>query len=173
MGLVAEVVSALAAVGALVAAVWAGITAKRLYLIEAERDRMEMVRERRRGAARVSAWVCTHFANEGSVSGSRRDGILIANLGECPIYDVEVSSTNKLGQEQALLKQNVLPPGQYFVASTNDAYQWAFPDQVESLEGTLRPITKKAEWRVTRMSFADADGLRWARDDKGRLSEES
>ncbi|MGO4956070.1 hypothetical protein ACTQ49_02135 [Luteococcus sp. Sow4_B9] len=169
MGNLSEVVSALAAVGALVAAVWAGLTAKKLYDMETRRDEMSSELQRRRAASRVSAWVCTHFPEGVNEGANRRDGVIIANQGDCPIYDVRIESTGKDGLQKKEIVQHVLPPGEYFVGSRSDAFQWDSPDQTQCLEGIIRPITKKPDWRVTQLKFQDADGNRWLRDERGRL----
>lgn len=161
-------VSALAAIGALGAAVWAGRSAKQLYLVESRRDEVAAEREAAEAARRVSAWIAIHLPNGRSDDQGRVDGMILTNAGTTPIFDIEVTSNDYTGRAQRDLHLSVLPPGEYFT-QTESTYGWTFPDPTKAFSGLIRPITRKEEWRVTGLTFMDASGLRWRRDETGRL----
>lgn len=74
-------ISALTAVGALVAAVWAGLTAKRLYVIESHRDEDQAFLRRSAAAQLVSAWPAVLLKSEGT---TKSFGLVIFNGGSTP-----------------------------------------------------------------------------------------
>ncbi|NNG38365.1 hypothetical protein HJ588_03625 [Flexivirga sp. ID2601S] len=164
MGTFAALVSAGASVGALVAAIAAAVVARRLYAIEVGRDVASAEAARREEPSKVCAWVATWLDDEG-----RDDGMELVNGASTPVYDVLVHSTSKTGREEPVLRMNVVPPGRYFVRRTNTQYHWDFPRPVRHLVGEIRPIMKKPDWTVTELTFADAAGRRWRRDEHGTL----
>lgn len=163
LGTPAEWLSALAALGALVAAVWAGMIARRLYGIERARDRARVASERRRDAALVHAWTACWFDDQ----GVRYDGLVISNTSSNPVFGMVVESVSYDGSQQPKLRLSLVPPGRYFVARSNEKYRWEFPELIEHLEGSLRPIMRNREWRVTRMLFQDVRGVSWIRTERG------
>lgn len=166
MAAAAEWMNALAAFGALAAAVWAALTTRRLYRIESERDQIAEIARRREQASRVSAWAAVRWDE----TGSRRDGIVIQNESTSPVFDVKIESEHH-SEESYPLTLTVLPPGTYFAAKTSTKYHWEFPDAVSQLEGVIRPIMKKPQWKVISLAFADASGDEWARTERGILVE--
>lgn len=157
-------ITALTALGALIAAVWAGLTSKRLYEIEAKRDVVSDERRARQQAAGIAAW-CV-FCPE-----SERRGLLLHNSSDAPVFDVEVLSTYAPSQKASPVMQRplvltLLPPGDY-VADEHPTFGWTFPDERVAVPGTVRPVTKNSGWMVTAVRFTDAHGIRWER--KGGL----
>lgn len=162
-------ISALSALGALVAGSVAAVVAKRLYDVERGRDR-DLAQERRRERpSRVSAWVVTYVTEN-----ERTDGLVLSNQAGTPIYDVRIESTDKLGSDEPLLKLDVAPPGQFFVGRDRRSnFHWSFPESVDQLVGLLQPVMKKPEWGVQALRFTDASGVRWLRDRRGILTDEA
>lgn len=168
MGSLAEWVSALAALGALFAAVWAAVTSRKLFNIESERDRYSAAREVKKQASGIASWCVKVFRDRESI---RSNGILVHNSTESPVYAVEVASTYSISKdsepiERAVFYMDILPPGD-FVTEVDSTYHWTFPDQREDIPGAVRPITKNRNWRVVSLKFTDSYGLRWIRDDNG------
>ena len=122
---------------------------------------------RREQAAKVASWCAVYFDED----GSRSNGLVIRNGSEAPIYDLKVESNDFAGNSKPRLQLHVLPPGDYFAAETGDSYRWAFPEHAQALNGLVRPITKKPEWRVTGFSFKDAQDVCWERTDSCGLRE--
>lgn len=168
MGSLAEWVSALAALGALFAAVWAAVTSRKLFNIESERDRYSAAREVKQQASGIASWCVKVFRDK---EPKNSNGILVHNSTESPVYAVEIASTYSKSKdsepvERALFYMDVLPPGD-FVTEEDPTYHWTFPDQRGDIVGAVRPITKNKNWRVVSLKFTDSYGLRWIRDDNG------
>ncbi|MCE1178349.1 MAG: hypothetical protein LWW86_04880 [Micrococcales bacterium] len=176
MGNFADWISALAGAGALAAAVWAGVTAKRLYDIERERDDRAVERLRRESASLVSAWIGVH-SEQPDVPEDRQQrkfGVVVANRGTTPIHDIRVSSRNQDNRAQKPIEHRILPPGVYFIAESKDPqakFPWKFPEQVSTLAGRVRPVTAARNWAVTDLTFRDSNGVQWRRDLQGNLTE--
>ncbi|WP_232549591.1 hypothetical protein [Propioniciclava soli] len=162
---VTDWITAITAILALVAATVAGRTAGRLYRIESDRDSAMALRAEREQASGVNAW-CVVTNTE----ANRRDGLLVSNASDSPVYDVEVISCGPGGGQQFPLTLFVLPPGHY-VALEEASFHWTFPQAAADVDGSIRPVTKHKTWRVVRLSFTDAHGIAWVRDDHGRLSQ--
>ena len=168
MDLSSDWISAVASVGALSAAVWAARTAKQVHDMEFGRDRTSADERFRASARLVSAWTAVYLPDgpEGAIAS---DGVVIANRSSTPIFDIEIASTDKTGNAQPSLRLQVLPPGEYYCASTSGPYHWKYPDVAQAFPGNLRPIAKKPEWRVVDFTFNDAAGRPWRRDRTGLL----
>ena len=168
-------IMALSAVAALVAAVIAGIISYRLLKVEVRRDAASQTRERAGQASQVSAW-CILFEDFDTARLNSKEvppdknGLRIQNGSATPIYNVEILSRDRTGQEKRPLKLEVLPPGDYVVTS-HATYNWGFPYSVEAAPGSSTPITKNRTWVVTSLPFNDCHGSRWQRLTDGSLSE--
>ncbi|WP_427885475.1 hypothetical protein ACQHIV_24535 [Kribbella sp. GL6] len=154
----AEWVSALAALGALVAAVFAGIAAWRLYKIEDDRELQAQARQ-------VSAWISVKLDGENAPYG-----IEFTNGSLAPVYDVTVLANDSNGVRQDKLDLTVLPPGRYFAEKIKASYHWAYPDPVEEVGYPLRPVAKSTKWRVEQLTFRDSANVAWTRDAAGVLT---
>ncbi len=162
---VTDWITAVTAVLALLAAVWAGTTARRLHGIESDRDRRTREAAVREQARNINAWcVVTDPA------GRRRDGLLVSNTSDSPVYAVEVRSQDRNERVQFPLTLTLLPPGD-FVVVEDATYHWTFPESVESMGVAIRPVTKHEYWRVTEVTFADSSGVTWRRDRDGQLTQ--
>jgi hypothetical protein len=168
MGSVAEWVSAVAALGALGAAVYAGIAAWRLYRIESARDGAADAERRQLQARQVSAWVAVAVEEE----SVRSSGIEIINGSSAPVYDLAIQVNGETGAAQHPLTLTVLPPGRFFAAK-DPTYHWTFPDPAEAIGLSLRPVAKSTKWRVEHLKFRDSANVHWTRDADGVLLEYS
>lgn len=166
-GTVAEWLSALAALGALTAAIWAALTSRRLVQVEMHRDVKAADRAAREQASGIAAW-CVFCPGNGEDSQA---GLLVHNDSDGPVYDVEVHSTRLVKQvsiPQYPLRLSIVPPGD-FVATADPKYHWSLPEERGAIGGIVRPVTKSTGWMVTSVTFTDAHGQRWVRDG-GRLT---
>lgn len=159
-------ISALASVGALLAAVVAGVTARRLYGIEREREHRLTEADERRQAVRVSAWVAEVV---GPNAGERSPGVVVVNASQTAVRDVLVSVIEPDDRRRAALRLAILPPGEYFAAAQPPPYHWGFPNLLSALEYPARPVMRSRQWRVTEVTFRDAADRSWRRDDAGVL----
>lgn len=164
MGSVADWVNALAAIGALGAAIYAGLVARHLYEIESNRDLAASTERRREQATAISAWVSV-TAEENYTAG-----VEIINVSPAPVYDVRIEVNDRNGTPLRPLTLTVLPPGRFF-ASTDDKYGWSFPNPSEAVGKPLRPVARSNNWRVQQLSFRDSADVHWARDADGTLTE--
>lgn len=160
-GSVADWVTAIVALLALGSAVWAAVISRRLVKVELARDVKAAEREVREQAAGVAAWAV------GSDERSVR-GLQIHNSSDAPVYDVTVESTyspakNQAGEPEPPLRMSVLPPGD-FIALKATQFPWSFPDPVENIGHSMRPVMSNPRWCVTRVRFVDGQGVAWVRE---------
>ncbi|PPI54283.1 hypothetical protein [Rathayibacter toxicus] len=170
LGSWAEWLSAVATIGALVAASWAAVVSRRLFGIESRRDDVATHRERQEQATRIAAWCVRR--DIGDEHGRR--GLAVRNVSDSPVFDLEVRSTYSTGKEQKPVELRpltlaVLPPGD-FVTFGHGQYGWNFPVERSTVTELLSPITKNPGWRVIEITFTDAHGIRWRREG-GSLTE--
>jgi hypothetical protein len=152
-----EWLAALASVGALVAAVFAGLAAWRVARIEQQRDC-------RAQAVAISAW-----ATQRVVDGHPTVGIHLLNTSAAPVTDVAVGFTDADGSPYTPLRLRILPPGAYFVQQKRSSpYKWGFP---EPATDALVAIMKSGTWRVDSLAFRDQDDAAWRRAASGTLRE--
>lgn len=164
-GSLPEWISALGAIGALTAAIWAAVTSKRLFEIESSRDQIAAQRIAREQASQISAWCVALLDEHGKWAGR---GILIHNSSNAPVYDLEVDSTyaaksTDAPQVQNTFRMGIVPPGDFVTTASNDFDKWTFPDAREEIPYTVRPVTKNKAWSVGVVRFTDAHGAPWAR----------
>lgn len=163
---VASVVTALATAVAVSAAVWAGVSAKKLLRVEQQRDaESQMLRQRdsdstrRVQAAQVSAWWVR--------SDESGWGVLISNGSDQLIYDVVLVA---VADEKDLRPSelHLIPPGQYFLAPE----KWpasAFPSVADPEE--FCPIMNTEKYQIRTLEFTDSASVRWVRNRRGDLTE--
>lgn len=167
-----EWISALAALGALGAAIWAGITATRVYRLETEREQRAARQRERHAAELVAAWTGEHVyrrpGDDPDSSARSRRGVVLSNLGQGPVFEVVVESTDPEGTSAPPLELSLIPPGRYFVP--RHGVGWGLPAALELVDGDVVPVMRRSTWAVTAMRFADGASRRWVRDDKGNLS---
>ena len=162
-GSMAEWVAAIAAMGALLAAVWAARTSKDLYDLESKRERGLVNRTRREQASGIAAW-CVFCPDHDSQTQS---GILLHNSSDAPVFNVEILSTYSqkqahAPQDQEPLNLAILPPGDY-VSNKDVKFHWSFPEERSAVASTIRPVMKNSKWVVTEVKFTDSHGTRWNR----------
>ena len=165
LGSVADIITALTAIGALFAAIVGAKHAGRLFSVEAKRDDDTAERERQTQASKVFAWVASRIG-EGDVTY----GVVVVNSSEQAIYDVEVRIAGSDGNERRPVSLTILPPGAYYLGESDAAYGWEFASRVESFADEIRPVTKSKKRGIVGMSFRDSSNLRWGRDGMGLLA---
>jgi hypothetical protein len=166
-GTLADWSAAAAAALAVVYAARAARDSRRLARREADRDAAQQASARRAQAELVTSWVAVRLDVDGKVVSS---GVVIQNASTTPVFDVCVRANGKTGAALAPLRLSVLPPGEFFTASSDSTFHWEFPDATSSITGTMRPVMKKPEWRVDEMVLTDSSSQRWRRDAKGMLA---
>lgn len=164
LGSVADVVTALTAIGALIAAVFGAKNAARLFGIEAKRDAAAAAREVQSQASKVFAWVATRISKREFYGG------VIVNSSEQAIYDVVVRVTGADEVERTPVRLTILPPGAYYLEESPQAYGWMFASRLRSFDEEIRPVTKSRKRRVVGMSFRDSSNVAWVRDAEGLLA---
>lgn len=164
-GSIAEWVAAIAAVSALGAAVWAGMTSASLFTIERARDRENAARVKQQQASLIAAWSVACPEHElDTVRGQaieEHDGLLIQNSSNAPVHDVVIRSSSIAGANRDATL-NIVPPGE-LVLLRNKKYPWSLAKPRNYIKGTVHPITKRSDWRVHSLDFTDAAGVRWQR----------
>lgn len=161
---IADWISAVAAFGALIAAVWAARVSKRLYQIEVDRDVVAAERSEREQASAIAAW-CVYFTHDPDSEHKR--GLQLHNSSDSPVFDVTIRSTyaaskNGAAEELRPLDLSILPPGDY-TARTHPVFYWDYPEE-RAVEGRpVRPVMKNPKWGVEEIRFTDAHGTKWSR----------
>ena len=164
LGSLADVVTALTAIGALIAAIAGAKHAGRLFGIEAKRDEAAAARELQSQASKAFAWVATRIGD--------RDfyGVVVVNSSEQAIYDVVVRVTGANEAERPPVRLTILPPGAYYLEESPEAYGWEYASRLRSFEEEIRPVTKSRKRRILGMSFRDSSNITWTRDVEGMLA---
>lgn len=163
-----EGLSAVATACALIAAVYAGLQARRLYGIESGRDEQAREAERKRQASQVSAWAATRIKTRERVTF----GVVIRNSSDDPVYDVQVEchgfTTPRVPNLQCV------PPGEFFVANVvedDSEAQWDYPKPRGEIRDPLRPFTISDARGVDAITFRDNTGAGWHRAARGELTD--
>lgn len=165
LGSLADIVTALTAIGALFAAVVGAKHAGRLFAVEAKRDDDTAARERQSQASTVFAWVASRIGEKEPTYG-----VVVVNSSEQAIYDVKVRVAGSDGTERRAVQLTILPPGAYYLGESDAAYGWEFASRLRSFEDEIRPVTKSKKRSILGMSFRDSSNLVWGRDGIGLLS---
>lgn len=186
-GSVAEWVSAVATVAAVIAAVYAGIQAA--DVLRLERNREERIEEdrRRQQAALVAAWT-TFELTHGLQRGQQKVIIVrvevhTRNASPVPVTQMRISMT--------VVQVKLLPSGQPHPLSPNfrvasfEHVVGLVPPTAETIESVI-PVPEHQRARVlsalsddpslhvelqSSVEFMDAAGVRWRRDHRGTLVE--
>jgi hypothetical protein len=164
-----EGLSALATVGALIAAIGAGKQAKRLFQIESSRDEQAQRADRRRQAARISAWAAMRI----EVGGKPIYGVVVRNSSDDPVYDVRVACHGFTTERAPQLR--CVPPGEYFVANVDirkpdgKFFRWDYAKPVAEIRDPVRPFTASDNRGIDELSFRDNAGAPWRRAARGEL----
>jgi hypothetical protein len=118
-GTLADWSAAAAAALAVVYAARAARDSRRLARREADRDAAQQASARRAQAELVTSWVAVRLDVDGKVVSS---GVVIQNASTTPVFDVCVNGKN--GAALAPLRLSVLPPGEFFTASSDSTFHW-------------------------------------------------
>jgi hypothetical protein len=160
--------TAIATWGALVAAVFAGVTAKRLYDADRERDLKAAVAERSRQASQVVGWASwtnySRVALKLPEGGTSRVNLAVRNASGVPVYDVSVDYWCR-GEHLGGQTFSVLSP-----TGEDPHHREIKAAGVGALVAKPRDPDARLDIRVA-IEFTDALGVRWRRDPAGRLSE--
>lgn len=165
LGSLADVITALTAIGALIAAILGAKHAGRLFAVEARRDESTAARERQSQASQVFAWVASRIVDD----EAKAYGAVVVNSSEQAIYDVTVRVTGASGAERQPIELTILPPGAYYLEESAEAYAWEFASRLRSFDEEIRPVTKSKKRTIAGMRFRDSSNLTWARDETGIL----
>ncbi|WP_022888598.1 hypothetical protein [Agromyces italicus] len=157
----------MAAIGALVAAVAAGVNAGKLFGIESGRDTVSRNSREQSQAEAVSVWIAACIGDR--APGSY--GVVIKNASTNVVYDVEVAVLGAGGAELPTITLTVLPPGSYYLAESASSYGWEFASEVSNFDAEIRPVAKSKDRRVMVLRFRDAANLRWERLKNGPLQQ--
>ena len=162
--------SSVATACALLAALYAGYQAQRLFRIELGRDEKVRDADRKRQATQVSAWAATRIQTAGRVIF----GVVIRNSSDDPVYDVQVECHGFSSPRVASLQ--CLPPGEFFVANTvqeDAAAEWDYPKPLAEIKDPMRPFTISDARGVDAITFRDNTGTGWHRAARGELTNTS
>ena len=162
-GSLSEIVTALTAIGALIAAIVGGRQAKRLFQIESARDAEAARRTAQEQASKVFAWVASRIGETTTY------GVVIVNSSEQAIYDVELQVLGSGGVPRPTIRLTTLPPGSYYLGERHDSYGWDFAAHLRSFEDEIRPVTKSKSRCVRTLHFRDSSNALWQRGADGRL----
>ena len=149
------------------AAVWAGLTARKLYTIERRREDDRDVAEESRQTELVASWVS--WTDQPRIAMHLPDGrtsranLAIQNGSAVPVYDVQVmyiEGREPLGRQRF----HVLSP-------TGSAAHYRQIKCAGVIEVLARPRAADARVDIrVAITFADARGTRWTREASGQLS---
>jgi hypothetical protein len=167
--LIASWIAAIATFGALIAAVAAGLQAKKLYAIESGRDKEAADGRARLQASRINAWACLRL-QQGDVQAF---GVIVANSSDEPVYNVKVVVDGFTNKNMSTL--TCVPPGQYFVENRlidkgDRRLDWDYAKPTSEFRDPLRPFSASESKKVLSTSFTDSAGQSWKRDLAGGLS---
>lgn len=165
LGSLADIITALTAIGALFAAIVGAKHAARLFAVEAKRDKNAAARERQAQASRVFAWVAARMV-DGEAAAY---GAVVVNSSDQAIYDVMVRVVGANGVERTPIKLAFLPPGSFYLEESVKAFAWNYPSRLRSFEDEIRPLAKSKKRYIAGMWFRDSSNLNWTRDETGIL----
>jgi len=152
-------ISAAGTIVALVAAAWAGLTAKRLYDREAERDERAASAARREQARRIAAWL------EPLPNAADGLALYVRNGSSEPVYNFQATLIYRDQDDQF---QTILPRlGWSTVPPKDHPVVHELPPA--ELVTSSRPGGKGP--LCVAIAFVDAAGIHWHRDHLGRLVE--
>lgn len=169
MAEVPDWITAVATALALGAAVWAGLTARKLYDIERKREASRDLADERQQAELVASWVS--WTNQPDVTLTLPDGrasrahLAMQNASPVPVYDIEVEYSEG---EESLGSQrfHALSP-----TGPTPHHREIKSAAVGEFLARPRSADARVDIRVA-ISFTDARGTRWARTAAGQLSRE-
>lgn len=158
LSMIASVVSALATVGALGAAIYAGLWAARVAKIEFRRDHQADEDARRAQAVEVSAWVTWQNIGIGGYQyGAFLEMVVLSNGSSQPIYEFWLRVHVKVGQtwsESVAKSGPIVPPRE---------------QMKQNIERFGVPMQGPSE-ALVEMWFRDAANAWWHRDQHGVLT---
>jgi len=149
-------ITAIATFGLFAGAVITAIYAQKTFAGQAEEWRGQRVHDRRRQAELVSAWWGWDESGEG-----RHSGAFVRNASGAPVYQAGMTVLD-LGDQYgcAKVQDMVLPPSEKAKF---------FPIDISALDNTQ--VDGRGTIRRVKLCFTDAAGVRWMRDQFGRLTE--
>ncbi|PZF24687.1 hypothetical protein DEJ05_13020 [Curtobacterium sp. MCLR17_045] len=163
-------ISAFATAGALIAAVAAGVQAKRLYMIESARDEQSKEVARRLHATQISSWAAMQILH----GGEPIYGVVVRNSSDDPVYDVRVTCHGFTTEKTPTLR--CVPPGEYFVPNRDQRkpngrfFRWDYVKPVSEIVDPVRPFTASDSRGVDELTFRGNSGVAWSRTARGSLS---
>lgn len=171
IGSISQVIAALAAFGALAAAVIAAKHTEKLLQTESARDDAAARQLREQHATAVACWpaVIVEAEPDGSELENHRYGVAIRNASNTVIYDVSISVLGTKGASRKPITLTALPPETYFVEEEPRKFGWEFAKPVSEFAAKVRPLTKGENRVVEELVFRDSANVRWRRAGDGLL----
>lgn len=175
-GTVPDWLTTAATAGALGAAMWAGVTARKLYGIEADRNEVTERERRSTQAQGIAVWSAAEIGDDPDRPESW--GLVLQNTSNDVIYSMVVNSARKTWTNNAPVATNnapayltMLPPGTFYLeGDPNGQHPWKLAKDVRYVGHELRPITKSSTIKVLSVTFRDAANRSWSRTDSGELT---
>lgn len=178
LGNLADWVSAVGGLLAVIAAIVAWRVSQRLLEIEQERDRKRAKEiavkqeEAIRKQAELIHVVGIHLPE------NKKWGVALHNYSQAPVFDVRVKSQRADGvTELQDLKIGMLPPGRFIVlnklanpsqSQSQSQSQWDFMRERSQADGVVAYVVRgKGNGMVKSVSFRDANRRDWKRENNG------
>jgi hypothetical protein len=164
-GDVPTAVGAAVSLGALIAAIVAAKSARKILDVELRRDDERDKAEQRQQAEKIAAWPTLAPANPQLSRGSTiKWGIAVRNASELPVYQVGlIHESIPAGGGRHTVVQELVPPGDWVLIGRTlyaraDVPRTSLNEKVPDRDFVLS------------IAFTDAAGQRWTRDRDGRLA---
>lgn len=165
-GILVEIVSLLIASLALVAALWSANEARRLRNLERDRD----VRRQKEAEQEQAVEVHAHLAVDEPEGGEKKRWYLVVgNASREAVHDVRVETSIK-GGAPVLSVQTLAPGTHCFELEWGPPMRFDMGRPVGRLAAPLIALTRRGSMRVEGLTFSDAHGRRWKKDQNGALS---
>ncbi|MFB9181304.1 hypothetical protein ACFFX1_24460 [Dactylosporangium sucinum] len=171
-GLVAAILAAAVAGGAVFVALRALNAARRAGGTVAELIRQARDAELRRDAELVCAWAVSERETFERIITRGVVGAAVRNASQMPVYDMEIVFRDPPAAWTAIRRVRIVPPsGEPEVYAGFDEEKTEGPVERDRIneDGTIR-LAPSADMHVE-LRFTDLRGRRWQRDDRGVLTQ--
>ncbi|MGC4758420.1 hypothetical protein [Micromonospora trifolii] len=157
--------SAVSAMAALAAALWAGRAAWRVVSVERERDEERLRLDARAQADLVAAWPSLVLSEPTDQESPIRWGVAVRNGSALPVHQVQVTHVpiSPHGQVEQTVVFELVPPGDFLVTG-HELYR-----RPDSVVPRPFPAELRGRWYIVELRFTDMSGRRWHRDRHGNL----
>lgn len=156
--------SALSAMAALVAALWAGRAAWRVVSVERERDEERRRLDARAQADLIAAWPALVLSDPANQDSPLKWGVAVRNASPLPVHQVHVAHVPiSSGQGEKTVVFELVAPGDFLIAG-HEMYR-----RPDAQVPRPFPAELRGRWYVIELRFTDMSGRRWHRDRHGNL----